>query len=266
LYIYASSSGIIAACFGVPPSALTIRGYRGHRMQGVTIAMDNERDVRAIRTMADANAKSIRVLTADDHPMMRESLGFMLEKQTDMCWVGEAANGAEAIAKTSELHPDTILMDLQMPGGDGVEATTAIQKVHPHCHIIILTTFPGDARAARALALGAKAYILKSAPSAQILDAIRAVASGRSIIDAKVAQDIAHFRGSESLTAREITILKLVRQGMHNSQIGKTLNISEETVKSRIKSVLAKLNARDRTQAVTVAMRRGFLETDHPLP
>jgi DNA-binding NarL/FixJ family response regulator len=228
-------------------------------------ATRNGRDVPGTRTMADSNSKKIRVLTADDHPMMRESLGFILEKQSDICLVGEAANGAEAIAKTSELHPDVILMDLQMPEMDGLEAITTIQALHPDIHTIVLTTYPGDARAARALALGAKAYILKSAPISQILYAIRAAASGRSIIDANVAQEIARFRGTESLTAREISILKLVRQGLRNSQIGKVLNISEETVKSRIKSALAKLGARDRTQAVTVAMRRGFLEADCPL-
>jgi DNA-binding NarL/FixJ family response regulator len=121
-------------------------------------------------------------------------------------------------------------------------------------------------RAARALALGAKAYILKSAPSSQIVSAIRAATSGHSVIDANVAEEIARFRGTESLTAREISILKLIRRGLRNSQIGAELNISEETVKSRIKSILAKLTARDRTQAVTVAMRRGFLEADLPIP
>jgi DNA-binding NarL/FixJ family response regulator len=215
---------------------------------------------------ADPNSKKIRVLTADDHPMMRESLGFILEKQSDICLVGDAANGAEAIAKASELRPDVILMDLQMPVVDGLEAITVLRELHLDSRTIVLTTYPGDARAARALALGATAYILKSAPSSQILSVIRAAASGRSIIDANVAQDIARFRGAELLSAREISVLKLVRNGMHNSQIGRAMNISEETVKSRIKSVLAKLGARDRTQAVTVAMRRGFLETDHPLP
>jgi DNA-binding NarL/FixJ family response regulator len=219
----------------------------------------------SIRSPNAPNARKIRVLTADDHPLMRECLGFILEKQNDICLVGEAASGAEAIAKTSELHPDVVLMDLQMPGMSGLDAITAIRALHPHSHTIVLTTYPGDARAARALALGAKAYILKSAPSSQILNAIRAAVSGHSVIDENVAQEIARFRGSESLTAREISVLKLVRQGMQNSQIGRALNISEETVKTRIKSILAKLGARDRTQAVTVAMRRGFLEADHPL-
>jgi DNA-binding NarL/FixJ family response regulator len=229
------------------------------------IATGNERDVRAIDPTADPNAKPIRVLVADDHPMMRESLGFMLENHTDVRWVGEAVNGAEAIQKTSDLRPDVILMDLQMPEVDGLEAIAAIRKLHPACHVIVLTTYPGDARAASALALGAKAYILKATPSTEILNTIREVASGRSIVDANVAQDIARFRGSESLTRREINVLKLVRQGMHNSQIRATLNISEDTVKSRIKNILAKLGVRDRTQAVTVAMRRGFLDADHPL-
>jgi DNA-binding NarL/FixJ family response regulator len=158
-----------------------------------------------------------------------------------------------------------ILMDLQMPEVDGLEAIAAIRRLHPTCHVIVLTTYPGDARAASALALGAKAYILKATPSTEILSTIREVASGRSIVDANVAQDIARYRGSESLTRREINVLKLVRQGMHNSQIRATLNISEDTVKSRIKNILAKLGVCDRTQAVTVAMRRGFLDADHPL-
>jgi DNA-binding NarL/FixJ family response regulator len=229
------------------------------------IATGNERDVRAIDPTADPNAKPIRVLVADDHPMMRESLGFLLENHTDVCWVGEAVNGAEAIQKTLELRPDVILMDLQMPEVDGLEAIAAIRRLHPTCHVIVLTTYPGDARAAGALALGAKAYILKATPSTEILSTIREVASGRSIVDANVAQDIARYRGSESLTRREINVLKLVRQGMHNSQIRATLNISEDTVKSRIKNILAKLGVCDRTQAVTVAMRRGFLDADHPL-
>jgi DNA-binding NarL/FixJ family response regulator len=208
----------------------------------------------------------VRVLTADDHPMMRESLGLILDKEDDICWIGEAADGAEAVAKTWELHPDVILMDLQMPKMGGLEAIRVIREVRPRIRVIVLTTYPGDARAARALALGATAYLLKSAPSRQILEAIRAAAAGRSVIDSKVAQEIARFRGVESLSAREIGVLELVRKGMHNAQIAEALNVAEETVKSRIKSVLAKLGVRDRTQAVTVAMRRGFLEADHPLP
>jgi DNA-binding NarL/FixJ family response regulator len=207
----------------------------------------------------------IRVLTADDHPMMRESLGFILEKQDDICVIGEAANGAEAVAKASELHPDVILMDLQMPKMDGLEATSIIREDHPRTYVIVLTTYPGDARAVRALALGATAYLLKSAPSCLIIEAIRAAVAGRSLIDSKVAQEIARYRGFEALNAREIGVLELVKKGMRNSQIGEVLNISKETVKSRIKSVLAKLGARDPTQAVTVATRRGFLEADHPI-
>jgi DNA-binding NarL/FixJ family response regulator len=229
------------------------------------IATGSERDVRTLDPAADPSTQQIRVLVADDHPMMRESLGFMLKNHADVCWIGEAADGAEAIEKTSELRPDVILMDLQMPEVAGFEAIAAIRKLHPTCHIIVLTTYPGDVRATTAVALGAKAYILKSTPSAEILNTIREVVSGRSIVDVKVAQEIARFRGSESLTRREISVLKLVRQGLHNSQIGKTLSISEDTVKSRIKSVLAKLSVWDRTQAVTVAMRRGFLDADHPL-
>ena len=215
--------------------------------------------------LEDPGAKRIRVLIADDHPMMRESLGLILEKQGDICLVGEAANGAEAIAKTSELHPDVILMDLQMPEMDGLEAIGILQKSHPHCRTIVLTTYPGDARAKRALAVGATAYLLKSARTSEVLRAIRAAACGSSIIDAEVARDIARFRGAESLSPREINVLQHVRRGMRNTEIARALKISTETVKSRIKSALAKLGTRSRTQAVTVAMRRGFLEADYPL-
>jgi DNA-binding NarL/FixJ family response regulator len=230
-----------------------------------TLLNTNARVPSGTQTSPDRRGKLIRVLTVDDHPMMRESLGFLLEKQSDMCLVGEAANGAEAIAKASELQPNVILMDLQMPRVDGLEAIAALQARFPSTRIIVLTTYPGDARAARALALGAKAYLLKTAPSSQILRAIRAAAAGHSVIDENVAEELARFRGGESLTAREISILELVRQGLRNSQIGDTLNISEETVKSRIKNILAKLGVRDRTEAVTVAIRRGFLEPDQPV-
>jgi DNA-binding NarL/FixJ family response regulator len=231
----------------------------------VITIMQRDVDRRMPESAVESCSIRIRVLTADDHPIMRESLGFILQEQSDICWVGEAANGAEAIAKASELQPDVIVMDLQMPGVDGLQAIEVIGRLHPHIRTIVFTTFAGDARAARALALGAKAYILKSAPSSEILSAIRGATCGRSVIDERVARDMVRFRGTESLTSREISMLKLVKRGLRNSQIGHALNISEETVKSHIKSVLAKLGARDRTEAVTVAMRRGFLETNHPL-
>jgi DNA-binding NarL/FixJ family response regulator len=215
--------------------------------------------------LVDSDPPVIRVLTVDDHPIMRESLGFLLEKQSDLRLVGEAASGAEALTKAAELRPDVILMDLQMPGMDGLEAIAALQARDPRIHIIVLTTYPGDARAARALELGASAYILKTAPSSQILYAIRSVVAGRSVIDLRITEEIDRHRGSESLTAREIRVLELVRQGLRNLQIAEVLGISEDAVKNRLKSILAKLGVGDRTEAVTVAMRRGFLKPDHPL-
>jgi DNA-binding NarL/FixJ family response regulator len=215
--------------------------------------------------VVDTRANVIRVLAVDDHPIMRESLGFLIEKQSDIRLVGEAANGTEALAKASQLRPNVILMDLQMPGMDGLETIAALRARHPETHVIVLTTYPGDARAARALELGAKAYILKAAPSSQILHAIRSAAAGRSVIDHRITQEIENHRGSEALTARETRVLELVRQGLRNSQIGEALSISEDAVKNRIRSILAKLGVGDRTEAVTVAMRRGFLKPDHPL-
>ena len=202
----------------------------------------------------------IRVLITDDHPVMRHGLRAAVSVEPDMALVGEASNGEEAVAKFRELRPGVILMDLQMPGMDGLDAIAAIRKEFPDANIIVLTSYPGDARIMRALMLGARSYLLKSSTLDEIVRAIRASVVGRHVITPEAAHDLASHAGAEPLTVREISVLRLVAQGRGNKAIAKALFISEETVKSRMSSILGKLGARDRTHAVMIALQRGFLQ------
>lgn len=204
---------------------------------------------------------AIRVLIADDHPVMRDGLRAAIEQEADMVVVAEAGDGQEAISFFRELRPQVTLMDLQMPRVDGLQAITAIRAEFPAATIIVLTTYPGDARVTRAITLGATSYLLKSACREEILDAIRGAARGRHVVAPEVAQDVAIHRGSESLTVRELGVLRLVAEGKGNRAIAEALNLSEETIKSRMKGILAKLDAQDRTHAVTIAVRRGFIDS-----
>lgn len=205
-------------------------------------------------------ARKIKILIADDHPVMRQGLRAMLEQESDMEVVGEAGDGAQAIAQFQLLRPDVTLIDLQMPTVDGLQAVAAIRSFTPDAVLVVLTTYPGDARVNRALSLGAMSYILKTASSEEITGALRAAMSGKAVVAPTVAHDIAVFKGSETLSARELSVLRLVALGNSNRSIGQALNISEETVKTRIKNILAKLGASDRTHAVTLAVKRGFLD------
>jgi DNA-binding NarL/FixJ family response regulator len=205
-------------------------------------------------------AEPIRVMVVDDHPMLRDGVIGAIRRQPDMIVAGEFADGAGAIAGVDTARPDVVLMDLQMPGIDGVEAIAAIRKAHPEIRILVLTTYAGDAKALRALKAGAAGYLLKSAMRADLIDAIRAVHRGGRHLPVEIATQIAVHAICEALTEREIAILTLVAAGNPNKQIAWKLSISEDTVKTHLKRVFTKLDVSDRTHAVTVAARRGIIE------
>lgn len=206
------------------------------------------------------DARSIRVLVVDDHPMLREGIVAVIERQADMTVVGEASDGAEAIARFAELSPDVTLMDLQMPGSSGFVAIEGIRARAPRAPILVLTTYPGDSQALRALKAGANGYLLKSCIRRELIDAIRAVHAGRRPISAEIAQEIAAHALDERLTDREVAILKLVAEGHPNKQVAWRLQLSTDTVKAHLKNIFAKLDVSDRTQAVIIAARRGYID------
>ena len=204
--------------------------------------------------------KSIRILTVDDHPILRDGLAAIIGGQADMAVVGEAANGAEALEQFRNLRPDVTLMDLQMPRMNGVDAILAIRKEFVQARIIVLTTYVGDAQAMRALKAGAVGYLLKSTLRTDLLGTIRAIHAGRRHIPPEIAQEIAFHAADDALSDREIGVLTYAGQGKANKEIAWLLNISEDTVKAHMRNIFAKLDATDRTEAVTLAMRRGIIE------
>jgi len=206
------------------------------------------------------NEPKIRVLVVDDHPVLRGGVAAILENQDDMVLVGEACEGREAVALFASLLPDVTLMDLQMPGMNGVEAITAIRAEHPGAKIIVLTTYAGDVHAVRAMKAGACGYLLKSSLRTELIAAIHDVHRGQRHVHRDVANGIAMHVVDDPLSGREIAILQLVSIGKANKQIAAELGLSEETVKGHLKSVFAKLGVADRTHAVTVAARRGIIE------
>jgi DNA-binding NarL/FixJ family response regulator len=202
---------------------------------------------------------SIRVLTVDDHPLMREGIGAVIKSQPDMLLVGQGANGREGIQKFREERPDVTLMDLRLPDMSGIDALIAIRSESPDARVIMLTTFEGDVEIQRALRAGARAYILKTMPPKELLDVIRQVHSGKKRIPTEVAAHLAAHLSDEALTPREIDVLRHVAGGNRNRDIAERLFISEETVKVHVKHVMEKLGASDRTQAVAIAVRRGII-------
>jgi DNA-binding NarL/FixJ family response regulator len=200
------------------------------------------------------------ILAVDDHPVMRDGLRAVIEQEPDMEVVGEASDGREAIEQFQRWLPDVTLIDLQMPDVDGLQAITTIRSGFPDATIIVLTTFPGDARVVRAFTLGATSYLLKTARRDEIIQAIRGALSGRNTVAPEVAQEIASHTGQEGLTDREVDVLKLVAKGLGNREIADALCISEDTVKARMKNIMGKLGAEDRTHAVMIAIRRGFMD------
>ena len=204
--------------------------------------------------------KPIRILIVDDHPLLREGVAAILEDRTDMLVVGEAGDGAAAVERFRALQPDVTLMDLQMPGMNGLEAILAIRADFPQARILVLTTYAGDVQAVRALKAGATGYLLKSSLRTEMLDAIHNVHRGRRHVHGDVAAEIALHVGDDNLSRREIAVLRLVAEGKANKEIGHALSLSEETVKAHLKNIFAKLDVSDRTHAVTVAARRGIIE------
>jgi DNA-binding NarL/FixJ family response regulator len=206
------------------------------------------------------NSISTRVLSVDDHPLLREGIAALIANQTDMSLVAEASNGHEAIEKFRSHHPDVTLMDLQMPEMGGIDAIIGIRSEFPEARIIVLTTYAGDELCRRALKAGAQAYLLKANARKDLLDAIRAVLAGKKFIHAEVAAELAGHATDDALTAREIEVLLLIAAGNSNKLIADQLSISEETVKGHVKSILSKLGANDRTHAVTLGLKRGIIE------
>jgi DNA-binding NarL/FixJ family response regulator len=211
--------------------------------------------------MESANTR-IKILTVDDHPVLREGIAALLEGQEDMILVAEAVNGRDAIEQFRTHRPDVTLMDLQMPGVNGINAIVSIRSEFPQARILVLTTYKGDVHAARALDAGACGYLLKSALRKDLLDTIRAIHSGRKRIPPEIAIGIAEHHSSDTLTARELEVLTLVAAGNANKIVASELGVSEETVKGHMSSILAKLNANDRTHAVTIALKRGILQLE----
>jgi DNA-binding NarL/FixJ family response regulator len=213
-----------------------------------------------MNTSNEPVGERIRILTVDDHPMLREGIAAVVRPRSDMTLVGEAEDGAGAIEAYRELKPDVTLMDLQMPNLNGVDAIIRIRAEFPTARIIVLTTYVGDVLALRALRAGAVGYLLKGTLRKELLDAIRTVHAGRRHIPADIAQEIAQHAGEDSLSEREIGVLKLVSVGHSNKEIARLLSISEDTVKGHMKSIFTKLDVNDRTQAVTLAARRGIID------
>lgn len=202
----------------------------------------------------------IRVLVADDHPLMREGIAAVIGSQPDMEVAGEAADGADAVAEYRRLRPDVTLIDLQMPKLNGMDTIKAIRAEFPGACLAILTTFRGDARAMQAIKAGAQGYLLKSALRKELTDAVRQLAAGHRYIPPQVAAELAQHLGQEPLTVRELQVLELIARGHANKQIGAGLGLSEDTVKGHMRSIMDKLGANNRTHAVTIGIERGFLE------
>jgi DNA-binding NarL/FixJ family response regulator len=206
------------------------------------------------------DAKPIRILAVDDHPVFRQGIAGLIENETDMALVGEACNGREAIQQFRVHKPDVTLMDLQMPEMTGLDAIIAIRNEFPQARIVVLTTYSGDVQVLRALKAGAQAYLLKNLLHKELLETIRSVYVGKKALSPEASHEIANHAADDTLTPGEISVLRLIAAGNANKQIASQLLITEETVKSRVKNILSKLGANDRTHAAMIGLKRGIID------
>ena len=204
--------------------------------------------------------KLIRVLTVDDHSLLRKGVAALVNAEPDMKLIGEASNGQEAVESFRLHRPDVTLMDIQMPGFNGIEAISRIQGEFPDARIIVLTTYTGDAQVLRALKAGARAYVLKGHVHRELLETIRAVHAGQKRIPPDVAAQLAEHATDDELTSREIDVLRLIAAGNSNKLVADQLSIGEATVKSHVTNILSKLGANDRAHAVTIGLKRGIID------
>ncbi|HEY9127086.1 MAG TPA: response regulator transcription factor [Acidobacteriaceae bacterium] len=202
----------------------------------------------------------IKVLSVDDHPLIRDGINFAVQAQPDMLLVAEAANGHEAVELFRQHRPDVTLMDLNMPVMNGIDATIQIKEISPKSRVLVLTTYSGDMQAARALQAGADGYLLKGSLRKELVQAIRDVHNGRRRIQTEIAQNLAEHIDSDRLSEREVEVLRCVAAGCSNKIVADNLGISEETVKGHMKNIMGKLEANDRTHAVFIALQRGFFD------
>ncbi|HEU4927198.1 MAG TPA: response regulator transcription factor [Vicinamibacterales bacterium] len=207
-----------------------------------------------------SSSRKIKVLSVDDHPLLREGLAAIVNSQDDLEMVAQAASGREAIQLFRQHRPDVTLMDLRMPDGSGIDVVSAIVGEFPDARIVMLTTFEGDVEIQRSLAAGARGYLLKTTPPVELVEVIRQVHAGKKRIPQEVAAQLAEHIADERLTSREIDVLQHVASGNRNRDIAEQLFISEETVKVHVKHIMEKLGARDRTSAVAIAVRRGIIQ------
>jgi DNA-binding NarL/FixJ family response regulator len=204
--------------------------------------------------------KQIRVLTVDDHPLLRQGIAALIADERDMILVAEAANGREAIQQFRAHHPDVTLMDLQMPEMNGIDAMLAIRGEFPDARIIVLTTYVGDVQARRALQAGARAYLLKNSLHKELLETIRAVHAGRKNLSPEVSFELAEHVAEETLSPLEVRVLRLIADGNSNKEIAATLSATEDSVKGHVRNILSKLAASDRTQAAMIGVKRGIIQ------
>jgi DNA-binding NarL/FixJ family response regulator len=207
------------------------------------------------------DSHSIRILAVDDHPLFRQGIAALLATQADMTLVAEASNGRDAIQQFRAHRPDITLMDLQMPEMNGLDAMIAIRSEFPDARIIVLTTYTGDVQALRSMQVGARAYLLKSLLDKELVETIRAVHAGKKALSAEVSYELAEHATDETLTPGEIDVLRLIAAGNANKQIAAQLSITEETVKGRVKNILSKLGANDRTHAAMIGVKRGIIQS-----